>query len=192
MGFIPLQVNCLLSTTITLYILTLRSKLYQIARLITTGLTNILAEFSSFYPSVESVPAAQLALILSQTVLGQLAVLLIQRSCRVAETIGHKGHYGVMFEVYYDFRTLSGQSLSTGSGRHEELLGCTESAAVQEHRQVDDVSHVVMSVDVGVSQHTVEVLVDGFYDDMRVAGKDGDERALREENPHLKRQKMGR
>lgn len=51
---------------------------------------------------------------------------------------------------------------------------------------MDDVPHVVVSVNVGVSQHTVEVLVDGFYDDMGVAGKDGDERAFREEDPHLK------
>lgn len=48
-----------------------------------------------------------------------------------------------------------------------------------------DVSHVVVAVDVGVSQHAVEVLVDGFDDDVRVTGEDGDERAFGEENSHL-------
>lgn len=50
---------------------------------------------------------------------------------------------------------------------------------------MDDVPHVVVPVDVGVSQHAVEVLVDGFDDDVRVACKDGDEGAFREEHPHL-------
>lgn len=50
---------------------------------------------------------------------------------------------------------------------------------------MDNVPHVVVAVDVGVSQHAVEVLVDGFNDDMRVAGKDGDEGPFREENSHL-------
>lgn len=50
---------------------------------------------------------------------------------------------------------------------------------------MDDVPHVVMSVDVGVSQHTVEVLVDSFDDNMRVAGKDRDKWAFGEEYPHL-------
>lgn len=51
---------------------------------------------------------------------------------------------------------------------------------------MDDVSHVVVAVDVRVSQHAVQVLVDGFDDDVRVTGKDGDERTLGEENSHLK------
>lgn len=51
---------------------------------------------------------------------------------------------------------------------------------------MDNIPHVVMAVDVGVPQHTVEVLVDGFNDDMWVAGKDGDEWAFGEENPHLR------
>lgn len=50
---------------------------------------------------------------------------------------------------------------------------------------MDDVAHVVMAVDVGVTQHTVEVLVYGFNDDMRVAGKDGDEGTFREEHSNL-------
>lgn len=50
---------------------------------------------------------------------------------------------------------------------------------------MDDVPHVVMSVDVGVSQHTVKVLVDSFDDNMGVTGKDGDKRAFGEKYPHL-------
>lgn len=38
-----------------------------------------------------------------------------------------------------------------------------------------DVAHVVMPVDVGVTEHAVEVLVDGLNDDVWVACKDGDE-----------------
>lgn len=48
-----------------------------------------------------------------------------------------------------------------------------------------DVSHVVMAIDVGVSQDAVEVLVDSFDDNMRVTSKDGDKRAFGEEDPHL-------
>lgn len=50
---------------------------------------------------------------------------------------------------------------------------------------MNNVPHVVMSIDVGVSQHTVEVLVYSFDDNMGVAGKDGDKRAFGEEHPHL-------
>lgn len=50
---------------------------------------------------------------------------------------------------------------------------------------MDDVPHVVMSVDVGVSEDAVQVLVDGFDDDVGVAGEDGDEGAFREQHPHL-------
>lgn len=50
---------------------------------------------------------------------------------------------------------------------------------------MDDVSHVVVAIDVGVTQHTVEVLVYGFDDDMRVAGKDGDEGAFRKQHSNL-------
>lgn len=50
---------------------------------------------------------------------------------------------------------------------------------------MDNVPHVVMSIDVRVSQHTVEVLVDSFDDNMGVTCKDGDKRAFGEENPHL-------
>lgn len=52
---------------------------------------------------------------------------------------------------------------------------------------MNDVPHVVVSIDVGVSQHTVEVLVDSFDDDMGVTGKDGNERAFGEENPYLRK-----
>lgn len=50
---------------------------------------------------------------------------------------------------------------------------------------MNNVPHVVVSVDVGVPQDTVEVLVDCFDDNMGVAGKDGDKRAFGKENPHL-------
>lgn len=81
--------------------------------------------------------------------------------------------------------TLSRQCLPIGWGYHAELFGRTEASTVEEYWQVNDIPHVVMSVDVGVSQHTVEVLVDSFDDNMRVAGKDGDKRAFGEEHPHL-------
>lgn len=81
--------------------------------------------------------------------------------------------------------TFHRQCLSIARGGHTKLFGCTETSAVEEHWQVDDVPHVVVAIDVGVSQHTVEVLVDSFYDDMGIAGKDGDEGAFGEENPHL-------
>ena len=64
-------------------------------------------------------------------------------------------------------------SVSRRSGTH--LPGTRQSPAVEEDGQVDDVPHVVMSVDVGVSEDAVQVLVNGFDDDVRVAGKDGDE-----------------
>lgn len=50
---------------------------------------------------------------------------------------------------------------------------------------MNNVPHIVMSVDVGVSQYTVEVLVNSFNDNMGVTGKDGDKWAFGEENPHL-------
>lgn len=69
--------------------------------------------------------------------------------------------------------------------RNAESLGGAEAATVEEHGKVDDVSHVVMAIDVGVTQHTVEVLVYGLDDDMRVTSKDGDEGAFREEHSNL-------
>lgn len=54
---------------------------------------------------------------------------------------------------------------------------------------MDDVSHVVMAIDVGVSQHTVKVLVDSFDDNMRVTRKDGDKRAFGEEYSNLAAEK---
>lgn len=81
--------------------------------------------------------------------------------------------------------TLSGQRLSVGGGDRAQLLGRAEASAVEEDGQVNDVPHVVVPVDVGVPQHAVQVLVDGFDDDVRVAGEDGDEGAFGEENSHL-------
>lgn len=81
--------------------------------------------------------------------------------------------------------TFSGRGLSIDGCCHAELFGRAETSAVEEYWQVDDVLHVVMSVDVRVSQHTVEVLVDGFDDNMGVTGKHRDKRAFGEEYPHL-------
>lgn len=74
--------------------------------------------------------------------------------------------------------TFRRQRLSIGGGCHAEFLSCTEASAVEEYWQVDNVFHVVMAVDVGVSQHTVKILVDSFDDNMGVTGKDGDKRAF--------------
>lgn len=70
-------------------------------------------------------------------------------------------------------------------GRGGTNLGAGESSAVEEDRQVDDVPHVVVSVDVGVPEDAVQVLVDGFDDDVRVAGEDGDEGAFGEQHADL-------
>lgn len=92
--------------------------------------------------------------------------------------------------VYYHLSfTFSRQCLSVGGGFHAKLFGRTEASAVEEYRQVDNVPHVVVAVDVGVSQHTIEVLVDSFYDNMGITGKDGDKRAFGEEYPHLEQER---
>lgn len=65
------------------------------------------------------------------------------------------------------------------------LPGAGQPSAVEEDRQVDDVPHVVVSIDIGVSEDAVQVLVDGFDDDVRVAGKNGDEGPFGEQHPHL-------
>lgn len=44
--------------------------------------------------------------------------------------------------------TLSGQSLSIGGGCHAKLFGSAEPSAVEEYWQVDNVSHVVVAIDV--------------------------------------------
>ena len=81
--------------------------------------------------------------------------------------------------------TVGCVAVSVGGGGGAHLPGAAEAPAVEEDGQVDDVPHVVVAVDVGVSQHAVQVLVDGLDDDVGVAGKDGDEGALGEEDPHL-------
>lgn len=88
--------------------------------------------------------------------------------------------------------TLSSKQISVSWRRHAELLCCAEATAVQEDRQVHYVAHVVMAVDVGITQHTVQVLVDGFNDDVGVARKNGDKGALGEENPHLQKMRSFR
>lgn len=85
--------------------------------------------------------------------------------------------------------TLGSKQISVGWCSHAELLGRAEATAVQEDRKVHYVAHVVMAVDVRITQHAVQVLVDGFNDNVGVAGKNGDEWALREENPHLQRKR---
>lgn len=72
-----------------------------------------------------------------------------------------------------------------GRGGGADLPGAGQTSAVEEDGQVDDVPHVVVSVDVGVSEDAVQVLVDGFDDDVRVAGKNGDEGSFGEQHPHL-------
>lgn len=52
---------------------------------------------------------------------------------------------------------------------------------------MNDVPHVVVSIDVGVFEDTVQVLVDGFDDDVRVTGKDGDEGPFGEQHPYLQK-----
>lgn len=88
--------------------------------------------------------------------------------------------------------TLRGQSLSIGGGCHAKLFGSAESSAVEEYWQVDNVSHVVVAIDVRVSKHTVEVLIDCFNYNVGVAGKNGDKRTLREEDSHLERKRNKR
>lgn len=66
--------------------------------------------------------------------------------------------------------------------------GARESSAVEEDGQVDNVPHVVVSIDVGVSEDAVQVLVDGFDDDVGVAGEDGYEGAFGEQHPHLQKE----
>ena len=78
---------------------------------------------------------------------------------------------------------VGGVPVGRRGGTH--LPGAGQPSAVEEDGQVDDVPHVVVSVDVGVSEDAVQVLVDGLDDDVRVAGKDGDERAFGEQHPHL-------
>ncbi len=85
--------------------------------------------------------------------------------------------------------TLSRQCLSIGGCYHAEFFGRTEASAIEENWQVNNVPHVVVSVDVGVSQHTVEVVVDSFDDNMGVTSKDGDKSACGEEYPLLKRER---
>lgn len=81
--------------------------------------------------------------------------------------------------------TLGTQYVSVIWCCHAELLGRAKASAVQEDRQVDNVAHVVVAVYVGVPQHAVQVLIDGFDDDMGVTGKDRDEGTLGEKDPHL-------
>lgn len=84
---------------------------------------------------------------------------------------------------------VGGVPVGGRGGAH--LPGAGESSAVEEDGQVDDVAHVVVSVDVGVSEDAVQVLVDGFDDDVRVTGEDGDERAFGEQNADLRKVKPG-
>lgn len=84
--------------------------------------------------------------------------------------------------------TVSVGCVPIGRCSSAHLPGAGQSSAVEEDGQVDDVPHVVVSVDVGVSQDAVQVLVDGFDDDVRVAGKDGDEGSFGEQHPHLQDQ----
>lgn len=79
--------------------------------------------------------------------------------------------------------SVNGVPVSWHGSTH--LLGTGESSAVEEDREVDDVPHIVVSVDVRVSEDAVQILVDGFDDDVGVTGEDGDEGAFGEQHPHL-------
>lgn len=79
--------------------------------------------------------------------------------------------------------------VSIGRRSSADLPGTGQPPAVQEDGQVHDVPHVVVSVDVGISQDGVQVLIDSFDDDVRVAGKDGDEGTLGEQHAHLQEPK---
>lgn len=83
-------------------------------------------------------------------------------------------------------RTIGAGGVSIGRRGGAHLLGTGEPPAVEEDREVNDVPHVVVSIDVGVPQHAVQVLVDGFDDDVWVTGKDGDEGPFGEQHAHLK------
>lgn len=47
--------------------------------------------------------------------------------------------------------TIRVQLIRIGWSGNAESLGSAEATAVEEHGQVDDVSHVVMAIDVGVT-----------------------------------------
>lgn len=70
--------------------------------------------------------------------------------------------------------TFSAGCVPVGGG-HACPPGAGQSATVEEDGQVDDVPHVVVAVDVGVSQDAVQVLVDGFDYNVWITGEDGDE-----------------
>ncbi len=52
-------------------------------------------------------------------------------------------------------QTLRDPSVSVSRSGCTHLLGTAEATAVEEDRKVDDVAHIVMAVDVGVTQHAV-------------------------------------
>ena len=89
-------------------------------------------------------------------------------------------------KALYVLHTLRVDQVSVGSGGgHAQLPGGAKTSAVEKDRQVDDVPHVVVAVDVGVPEHAVQVLVDGLDDDVGVTGKNRDEGAFGEQHPHL-------
>lgn len=97
-----------------------------------------------------------LALLLRQTVLRHLPVHVFRPSWREEKIIINKAtlqNAPMLYANYVDvtkrlFVTLSRQSLSIGRRCHAKLFGSAESSAVEEHWQVDNVSHVVMAIDV--------------------------------------------
>lgn len=121
------------------------------------------------YPAGEGGLAAKLGGF-SQAVLRQLPVQLVVPSSTLSVggvPVGGRADVG---------RTAAAAAHLPGAG---------QASAVEEDGQVDDVPHVVVSVD-KVPQDAVEVLVDGLDDDVRVAGKDGDEGTLGEQDSHLR------
>lgn len=84
--------------------------------------------------------------------------------------------------------TFSVELIHIGWCGNAESLSGAEATAVEEDGQVDDVPHVVVAVDIGVAEHAVEVLIYSFDDDMRVAGKDGDEGTFGKKHSNLRTQ----
>lgn len=81
--------------------------------------------------------------------------------------------------------TINVSGVPVGGCSSAHLLGTGQAPAVEENWEVHNVPHVVVTVDVGVSQNAVQVLVDGFDDDVWVTGKDGDEGPFGEQHPYL-------
>lgn len=98
--------------------------------------------------------------------------------CKAASKPRHRGSLVVTCRV----RT---RNVPVRCRAHEEASGAAQPTTVKEHRQVDDVAHVVVPVYIRVTKHTAEVLVNCLYDDVWVTCKNGNEWAFGKQNPDL-------